>query len=301
MKTTNSIFEEGWWLDAVAPGQWKELKVERDGVLIARWPIVLNGKKMHMPKYTQTLGIWMNPDYVTTLEDEENVDLQLIEQMPTEGSCELSPENTCFLPFIWQGFNVSVEATYVLDDLSNTDAILRNMSKAMQRDIKQASRKVKVEESNDIERLIAMSLETYKRQGRAYVVKPEILRRLYQAARKHNACSLLEAKDAEGRVHSMTLFVYDERRCYYLVGASDPALNAKSCANTLLIWEGIKIAAKYSKVFDFEGSMIQGISTFFRRFGSKCEPYYMVTRHSMIEEIIQQIKPRVKSLLGHKK
>lgn len=300
---TNSIFEEGWYLDAVAPGMWKELKVEQEGELIARWPIVISGKQMKLPRYVQTIGIWMNPEYVKTIADEEEVYLKLIEQLPANKRIEwgLAHENQFYLPFVWKGFKVSVGASYVIDDLTDLDAVFSHMTKNIQRDIKQAAKKVSVEESEDIEQLIAMSLETYGKQGRAYIVKPDNLRRVYKACKERNACSLLAARDAEGRVHSMTLFVYDEKRCYYLVGASDQALNAKSCANILLIWEGIKIAAKHSKVFDFEGSTIQGIGTFFRRFGSTFTYHFVIKKEGLIGELFQMLKPRIKSLLGHKK
>lgn len=300
---TNSIFEESWWLDAVAPGQWKELKIEKDGELVARWPIVLFGNKMRIPKYTQTIGIWLNPKYVQTIADEEEVYLQLIEQLPQDVQAEwsLAPENRFYLPFVWKGFNVSVGATYVIDDLDDTDAIFARLSKSMQRDIKQAAKKVTVEESEDIDMLIEMSLATYSRQGRAYIVKPENLRRVFKAAKIHKACTLLAAKDTEGNVHSMTLFVYDENKCYYLVGASNPKLNAKSCANTLLLWEGIMIAAKHSNVFDFEGSTIQGIGTYFRRFGSKFTYHFVIKKEGLMGELFQILKPRIKAILGHKK
>lgn len=300
---TNSIFEESWWLDAVAPGQWKELKIEKDGELVARWPIVLSGNKMKIPKYTQTIGIWLNPKYVQTIADEESVYLQLIDQLPKNVKTEwsLAPENRFYLPFVWNGFNVSVGASYVIDNLYEVDAIFARLSKSMQRDIKQAAKKVTVKESEDIDKLIEMSLATYSRQGRAYIVKPGNLRRVYEAAKEHSACSLLAAKDADGNVHSMTLFVYDENKCYYLVGASDPKLNAKSCANTLLLWEGIKMASQHSKVFDFEGSTIQGIGTYFRRFGSKFTYHFIIKKEGLLGELFQMLKPRIKAILGHKK
>ena len=300
---TNSIFEESWWLDAVAPGHWKELKVEQDGEIIARWPIVLSGKKMKMPKYTQTLGIWLNPDYIHTTVEEENAYLQLFAQLPkgVHGECSLAPQNTFYLPFVWNGFRASVGASYVLDDLSNLNNVFNKFSKNIKRDIHQAEKKLIVAASDDIDQLAKMSLDTYTRQGRAYIVKPDILRRIYQAAKAKDACTLLAALDKEGNIHSMALFVYDESRCYYLVGASDAQLNAKSCANTLLLWEGIKIASAHSRVFDFEGSEIQGIGTFFRRFGSTFAPYYKISKNDFLGDMYQIIKPRIKAILGHKK
>ena len=39
-KYTNCIFEEPWWLDIVAPGEWHEATVEENGKVIARLPYV---------------------------------------------------------------------------------------------------------------------------------------------------------------------------------------------------------------------------------------------------------------------
>ena len=196
---------------------------------------------------------------------------------------------------------MSVGASYALEDLSDTDAILQNMSSSMRYEIRRSQKMLIVEESDDIDKLAEMLMATYNRQGRAYIVKPEILRRMYLACKERNACTLLVAKDAEGRVHSMTLFVYDENRCYFLVSASDPILNAKSTANTLLVWEGIKRAAQHSKVFDFEGSEIRGIGTFLRRFGGKFTPHYTITKNDLLGDVLLVVKPRIKKLLGHKK
>ena len=300
---TNSIFEEGWWLDAVAPGQWKELKIEQDGELVARWPIVLFGNKIKIPKYTQTIGIWLNPKYVQTIADEEKIYLQLIEQLPKNIKAEwsLAPENRFYLPFVWNGFHVSVGASYMIDDMSDPDVILHNMPKSLQYDIRRAQKMLIVEESDDIDKLAEMSLATYSRQGRAYIVKPENMRRVFKAAKEHNACMLLAAKDAEGNVHSMLMFVYDEQKCYALVSASDPVLNPKSAANTLLMWEGIRRATKLSRIFDFEGSEIRGIGTFLRRFGGKFAPHYTIYRNDLVGDMMHVIKPRIKGLLGHKK
>ena len=36
MDTSYSLFQTSWWLDAVAPGQWREANVEEDGQTLAR-------------------------------------------------------------------------------------------------------------------------------------------------------------------------------------------------------------------------------------------------------------------------
>src|SRR5208337_4714473 len=59
----NSLFEQPWWLNAVAFGQWNEIIIKNGNEVMARFPYVL--KKMHnltyitMPQLTQTLGPWL--------------------------------------------------------------------------------------------------------------------------------------------------------------------------------------------------------------------------------------------------
>lgn len=300
---TNSIFEESWWLDAVAPGNWKELTVEENGQVVARWPIVFKGKEISNPKYTQTLGIYLNPEFIKTTEDEERVYLKLLEQLPANCSLQvaLDPKNQFYLPFVWNECSVSLGASYIIDDLSNLDVVYNRFSKNMQRNIKKAQKIVTIEEWDNINDLIEMSLATYRRQHREYVVKPEIIKRIFEVTKENQACKLFAAIDEQRRIHSMSLFVFDKNRCFYLIGASNPELNAQSAAHTLIMWRGIQLAAQQSKIFDFEGSTIQGIGTYFRKFGSKFSYHITISRQSLGGELYGILKPRIKKLLGHKK
>ena len=38
--SVNSIFEQPWWLDVVAPGRWSAAEVRRDDKVVARLPYV---------------------------------------------------------------------------------------------------------------------------------------------------------------------------------------------------------------------------------------------------------------------
>ena len=95
------------------------------------------------------------------------------------------------------------------------------------------------------------------------------------------------------------LYAYDEKTCYYLIAGADPTYRA-SGAQTLVLDSGIEFASKHSKAFDFEGSMIEGIENFFRRFGADRVLYYQIEKKGFIGELKSLLKPRVKKLLGYK-
>ena len=47
---------------------------------------------------------------------------------------------------------------------------------------------------------------------------------------------------------------------------------------SLCLWEAILDASKYTKSFDFEGSMIEPIERFVRAFGATQRPYFQISR-----------------------
>src|SRR5689334_210485 len=61
----HAIFQQPWWLDAVAPGRWGEAAVAHAGRTVARLPYVVHGPRrmrvLGQPPLTQTLGPWIEP------------------------------------------------------------------------------------------------------------------------------------------------------------------------------------------------------------------------------------------------
>ena len=103
------------------------------------------------------------------------------------------------------------------------------------------------------------------------------MRRLDAACAARGARRILGAVDADGRTHAALYVVWDEQTLYALINARDPELQAFG-ANTLLYWEAIRLAAEVSRVFDFEGSMIEPIEHFVRGFGGRQTPYFCVSK-----------------------
>ena len=73
-----------------------------------------------------------------------------------------------------------------------------------------------------------------------------------------------------------------------------------SGAGSLLIWEGIKKAAKLSKIFDFDGSNISDIELNFRTFGAPFIINYRVSKLNFALELFDYLKPKIKRIIGYK-
>ncbi len=65
-------------------------------------------------------------------------------------------------------------------------------------------------------------------------------------------------------------------------------------ANELLIYEGIQLAKKQSDWFDFEGSMIPEIESFYRKFGGAFRPYMTVYKVNTRQFLVNQLRKLIR-------
>jgi hypothetical protein len=285
-RTSFSLFAEPWWLDAVAPGAWEDVRVEQNGTVIARLPFVRT-RRMGLvtlggAPLTKQLGPWVRPSeakYTNALSAEHEAMGELIERLPTHDRFRqgFAPEVTNWLPFAWAGFDASVAYTYRLTDLSDLDAVWSGLRENIRREIRKAERQVEVVEDLGLDRFLAAAAQTFERQGLESRLPTEAFRRVEDAASSRDARRILFAVDDAKRIHGALYLIWDDRVAYYLAGGGDPQLR-KSGAMSLLMWRAIQQAAGVSAVFDFEGSMLRPVERFFRGFGARQTSFLVAER-----------------------
>ena len=107
----------------------------------------------------------------------------------------------------------------------------------------------------------------------------------------------MAAVDINDVVHAVALFLGDEDCVYYLMGGADPKLRGSGC-QSMLAWSGVKWAAGFSRIFDFEGSVIEGVERFVRGFGAQQSPYFQLTSMSRRMGVLWHGAASVRSALG---
>ncbi len=308
IKEVNSIFEQPWWLDAVAPNAWDCAVVKDGDAIIARWPYAkkrLMGFRLYSnPICTQTLGLWVNcavTNKVKALAKKKELYEKLLCQLPKKGSIDLYIDSSVeyFLPFHWAGFRVEPTLSYRFTDLTDLDAIFKGIKDSRRTVIKNAAKILTVSESDDLNLLIEMQKKTFSRQNRSLPIPEDVIKRLDEACKEHDARFMLVATDGDGNIHAASYFVYDSNVCYYIMSGADTEYR-NSGAGSLLIWEGIKRAAQVTKAFDFEGSNIADIEMNFRTFGAPFVINYRVSKFNIVLEIMDYLKPKIKKLIGYK-
>ena len=282
----NAIFQQPWWLDAVAPGRWDEATVERDGRVVARLPYVVRGRRrlrvLTMPPLTQTLGPWVersDAKPARALSEEHQLLAALESALPTAHAFvqHFSPTMLNALPFHWAGYRLELQYTYRLEGLGSEEALWDGLRGSLRREIRKARRRVEVRDDLPLDRFHAIWAKTFARQGLPAPVSLAELERLDAACAARGARAMLSGRDDAGRVHAVSYVVWDEHAAFYLIGGGDPELRT-SGASSLLMWESIMRAREITDVFDFEGSMLRPVERFFRGFGSRQTPYLRVSR-----------------------
>ena len=301
----NNLFEQPWWLDIVAEGSWDEVIVEEKGKIIGRFPFFIDNGNIKMPTLTQTCGIWLDEGDSKSgnenLSQRKKIIDKLLEQLPSCKNIRVALDTSMdyILPFLWKGFVVSPRVSYRIEDLSDLDSVYANFGKTVKKNIKSAQKKVEISTETDVDVLLEIMDKTFAAQGRKYPISKDCIRKIVSKCDERGNGIMYTARDADGNVHACSYFVYDKNVFYYLIAGSDNEYRS-SGAQTLILWKAIQYAAQVSKAFDFEGSMVEGIENFFRRFGGKPITYYEIRKEGIAHQFFEVLKPRIKKVLGYK-
>ncbi len=279
------LFQQPYWLEAVAPGRWGAASVSKGGSITARLPYVVENKfgltRLTTPKLTKFLGPWLAPasgKYASDLSRQKDLLMGLIAQLPPH---EYFSQNfhytvTNWLPFFWKGFTQTTLYSYVLDDLTNEETLWSGLQGNIRREIRKAGKQVEVRDDLGLDCFLELNTATFVRKGVPLPFSHDYVRRIDDVLKQKNQRRILFAVDAQKRVHASLYIIWDSVSAFYLMGGGDQELRT-SGSTSLLIWEAIRFASAVTKAFDFEGSMIESVERFFRSFGARQQPYFRVT------------------------
>jgi hypothetical protein len=298
--TAYCIFQEPWWLDAVAEGAWRSLEIVRGDQIAARMPIVSYRKfgfrVIRQPPLTPTLGPWVRPSAAGApkrMAEEKNLFNELIDQLPPWDYFEANfhPRITNWLPFYWRGFEQTTKYTYVLNHISDMEKVWNGLQENVRRNIRKARRTLSVRTDLSVDRLLDVVELTFLRQGGRLPVSRGFVHRIDAACAARDARRMFFAEDPQARIQAALYVVMDADYAYYLLGGADPQFRG-SGAQSLLLWEAIRFASERRLKFDFEGSIIEPIERVFRAFGALQVPYLHVYGAKPLAKVLLQILPR---------
>ncbi|MGI9611598.1 MAG: GNAT family N-acetyltransferase, partial [Acidimicrobiales bacterium] len=173
--------------------------------------------------------------------------------------------------------------SYVLDELTDEAKLWQRMAKSQRRRISRGEESYVVRDDMGMDVLLPLVKETFGRRGLTFDDDPIMAERVLNAAADRESGRILIAVDKRGKAVAGAFFVWDAASTFYLLGGRTDDVEDDN-AMPLVLWEGIRRAAGVSQQFDFEGSMIEGVEAFFRRFGGHPVPYSHLERLSPLAD-----------------
>lgn len=291
------IFSKDWWLDAVAgEDNWNVAIVEKNNEIIASFPYVLKQilffRLISMPRFTPMLGVYIkypeNQSYYDKLSYEKKVISDLIDQLPNfhRFHQKFHYSFTNWLPFYWRGFSQTTRYTYVIEDISDYEMVVKNFEYSKRKNIKRAKKIVTIKFDLTAKEFYENHKMTLAKQGQKINYDFNLFKRIYDAAYAHNAGRTIYCVDKNNNIHSGLFVVWDDNSAFDLISTIDPDYRNSGSAS-LLIQEIIKYLSNKTKRFDFEGSMIEEVERSFRRFGAKQKQYFSIYKRNFIFKLIE--------------
>ena len=282
-----SIFQQPWWLDAVAPGQWDAVEVERGGETAAWLPFVvkkrLGLRLLTQPALTQSLGPWIKDTgagHTKALGREMSLYKELIGKLPQFDIFQqnFAPQVTNWLPFYWQGFTQTTRYTYTIDLSRDLEQLFADMDKRNRRQLRDAEREIYGESADDLRELLVLNDKTFERQGMKTPYTHAYVHQIDAAAREHAQRWIILARDRKtGQALAGIYMIGFQGRVYSLFSGVDPASRAKN-PGIVARWEAIKQAKSYGTILDLQGSMLEGVERRNRNYGATQSPYFAMSK-----------------------
>lgn len=283
------LFSQYWWMEAACVGgSWDVILVEKPCDIIASMPYMIGSKMgqkyILQPQLTQTNGIYFN--YPKGLSEEERLGFEkevcteIISQLEKLGIA-LFMQNfhfsfTNWLPFYWNHFFQTTRYTYIIENISDIDEVLKKFSSAKQRQIRKAQRAgFIVDHQISPEAFYEYHCHVLQQQGEKNLNSKEVELSIIRNSIQRNQGAILGIKDNDGNLHSALFLVWDKNCAYYLIPATDSNFRS-SGASSLIVYEAIKFVHEKCSSFDFEGSMSENIERSYRQFGTKQVPYFQI-------------------------
>lgn len=286
-ETTIPLFSKGWWMDAVCQADWDVILIEENGEIRASLPYYLQQidteKEIRKATLTQTNGIWMryppNQKYERKLAYEKNLMNTVIDEIEKLGLRKYQQyfhySVTNWLPFYWRGYSQTTRYTYVIHNTSVLEEVYQNFNSNLRKNIRKAEKSMQVHAGLGIDEFYQLNKLTFERQHLEIPYSFETVSRIDEACERRNAREIFYSADEKHQIHAAAYFVWDDETVYYFMSGSNPDYRNNQSL-TLLIYEGIKLASRLNRKFDFEGSMKKNIEQFFRQFGAEQMSYHNI-------------------------
>ena len=288
------LFMQAWWLDATSKESWDvifaKIHDEIVGFFVFSYQKKLGKTIVTNLPLTQYSGPFIF--YPTNLNKsdihsfENKVYTSIIEQLDSKNidfieiNCHHSFKN--WQQFFWSGYKQTTKYTYILENISNKETLLKEMSYS------QRAKRIK-KAKNDYYFSLELSAEEFydfyksnlKDLDKTIFYSKDFFLKLYNAAKERNQGQIISIYSKDNELLAALWTIWDSEFAYNMIMTSD---KKKKCSEgtTLLIWETIDFLKDKTKNYDFEGSMIKGVALRNQSYGATALPYHCISKSNSL-------------------
>ncbi|MEL6123070.1 MAG: GNAT family N-acetyltransferase [Bacteroidota bacterium] len=284
------IFHQPWWLDVVCGVDgWDYVSEVNGDRTIAVWPYHQKSKGgisyITIPALTPYLGPWYRvPDSLTKQTSivgfHQQLQQKLISKLPSVSLAHYQwhTSHKEYMSMYWAGYQQTSRFTLHIDLRQPKEALWAALKDRQRNKIRNAQASSEATLDGSIEAFWSANQETFRRQEMEVPYAKAMFMQLdKELARRDQRRIIMVIED--NQVSGGIYLIHDNSTAYLLATGRHQSSHAVAFA----IWTGILWAKEQGlHTFDFEGSMMKGISTFFQSFGGRRVSY---PRFSIAENI----------------
>jgi hypothetical protein len=299
-----SIFHEDWWLDAVAPGRWREVTSLRGGRVAGYLRFVECRKGgltiCRMPQITRFLGpiVTRQPGNTQArTRSTHSIVTDLLEQIARYDHVEMTVDTNFveLAPFLAAGYEVKVQPTFLLDCKRKTEDLWAGLRDKTKNVIRRARERLTVRDIDDVNLFASFYKENL--EGTKSYFDLSILAPVYAAAHARQQGKIVAAVDSTGVVHAKAFFIWDDKYFHYFLSTRDRHV-AHLGAVSLLLWAGIELAHSLGLCFDFDGDIVnEAKHKFMVAFGGEAANRFEITRSTPLYQVQHTVRRIPRALM----
>lgn len=288
------LFMQAWWLDATSKENWDVIFAKIHDEIVGFF-VFSHQKKLGKTIVTNLPLTQYSGPYIFYPKDLNKSDIHSFEnKVYTSIIAQLDSKNIDFIEinchhsfknwqqFFWSGYKQTTKYTYILENISNKDTLLKEMSYS------QRAKRIK-KAKNDYYFSLELSAEEFydfyksnlKDLDKTIFYSKEFFLKLYNAAKERNQGQIISIYSKDNELLAALWTIWDSKFAYNMIMTSD---KKKKCSEgtTLLIWETIDFLKDKTKNYDFEGSMIKGVALRNQSYGATALPYHCISKSNSL-------------------
>jgi len=232
-------------------------------VMALPWRKKLGIRYLYQPAFIQQLGI------VGSTNAEEL--MSCIHAFSKYGDVIFNYANKEFI----KQFNTDIRLNLVIDLSVGYYIISSHYKKDLVANLRKAQKEeLMISSDNDIPLAISLYKDIYRRKMKTLSNDDYLkFQALCISLHKDEMCFTRKVMDEKNELLAIGLFLKDDKRVYNLMNTTTKAGRSKE-ANHFLIDQVIMEFSGSDLIFDFEGSDLPGVKSFYKKFGAIDQPYF---------------------------